>query len=108
LDRSVFLGLSDGSDAQAKILSALTRKFTLAPGIDFAALLKQSNKRLTGADFYALATDALIAAIKRQIQRIDETCVRLGIQNSRTFLKKIDSGGAAINQFGFDPLSVQV
>jgi peroxin-6 len=108
LDRNVFLGLSDGPEGQTKILSALTRKFKLAPDINFTDLLSQSQKRLTGADFYALATDALLNAIKRQIERIHSACNDHGISNPATYLRKLESGKLQSNELGFDPLEVLV
>ena len=69
LDRLVYLGVDASTQHQRAILRALTRKFSLAPGLapDFESVLKFCGHTWTGADFYALCANAMLAAIKRCI-----------------------------------------
>ncbi len=71
LDRIVYLGVSSDHPAQLNILLALTRKFHLSPDVDLAQLVASCPFTYTGADFYAMASDAMLCALKRQIGEID-------------------------------------
>lgn len=71
-DRMLYLGISDSHDAQLHILEALTRKFRLAPHTDLRLVAERCPFNYTGADFYALCADALLKAMSRKAQEIDE------------------------------------
>ena len=47
------------------LAQALTRKFSLAPGVDLMAVAEACQASLTGADLYALCADAWMAALQR-------------------------------------------
>merc|ERR1712029_36713 len=70
-DRLVFIGPPDDPEQQLKIMQVLTRKFQLHPDVDLGRdvipLLSQNVGSLTGADFYAITVDAMMAAIERTI-----------------------------------------
>ena len=72
-DRLVFIGPPDDPNQQLKILQALTRKFELDPDLDLdrdvISLLSSNIGSLTGADFYAITVDAMMAAIERTIDK---------------------------------------
>ncbi|KAI0057091.1 AAA-domain-containing protein [Artomyces pyxidatus] len=70
-DRMLYLGVSDTDLAQLKILQALTRKFRLDPALDLLAVAQQCPFNFTGADFYALCSDALLKAMSRKAEEID-------------------------------------
>ena len=87
-DRLVYIGLPTGDAEKVRILSALSRKFRLSfEGIELApddadgrrkflfdvvGVLSNKNLRaLTGADFYALCSDAMLAAISRAVKKIE-------------------------------------
>ncbi|KAH7103789.1 AAA-domain-containing protein [Auriculariales sp. MPI-PUGE-AT-0066] len=70
-DRMLYLGISDTHEAQLRILQALTRKFKLHPDLDLAAISEQCPFNYTGADFYALCSDAMLKAMSRKAQEID-------------------------------------
>ncbi len=53
--------------SKAKVLQALTRKFQLAVDVDLAALSQRCAATFTGADMYALASDAWMHALKRTV-----------------------------------------
>jgi peroxin-6 len=71
-DRMLYLGVSDNHNAQLKIMQALTRKFKLAPDTDLQRLADQCPFNYTGADFYALCSDAMLKAMTRKAGEIDQ------------------------------------
>ena len=68
----VYLGMSETHENQRTILAALTRKFHLADDVDLQAVCERCPLTMSGADFYALASDALLLAIKRHIRTLEE------------------------------------
>lgn len=71
-DRLVYIGPPEDPEEQLRILEALTRKFKLAPNVDLRndVILKlPKSMSLTGADFYALTVDAMMASIERMIEK---------------------------------------
>ncbi|KAG8993652.1 peroxisomal assembly protein [Tulasnella sp. 427] len=70
-DRMLYLGVSDTHDAQLKIIQALTRKFRLDPALDLRVIAEQCPFNYTGADFYALCSDAMLKAMSRKAQEVD-------------------------------------
>mmetsp|Transcript_21831 Transcript_21831/g.32522 ORF Transcript_21831/g.32522 Transcript_21831/m.32522 type:complete len:906 (-) Transcript_21831:163-2880(-) len=71
LDRLVYLGVSSTREAQMKIVKALTRKFHLEGNVDFRKIVEKCSMNFTGADFYAMCSDAMLVALKRKIKSID-------------------------------------
>ena len=65
-DRQVYLGLPEDPASRYSILAALTRKFNLGEDVDLLAMVEQVDVGFTGADFYALASDALMNAIREK------------------------------------------
>lgn len=70
-DRLLYLGVSDSHLAQLNILEALTRKFHLHPGLDLKVISEQCPFNFTGADFYALCSDAMLKAMSRRARAVD-------------------------------------
>lgn len=70
-DRMLYLGVSDTHDAQLKIIQALTRKFKLDPEIRLEDVARLCPFNYTGADFYALCSDAMLKAMTRKAEEID-------------------------------------
>lgn len=70
-DKMLYLGVSDSDDAQLNILQALTRKFKLSVDLDLRDIAKSCPFTYTGADFYALCSDAMLKAMTRQAGAID-------------------------------------
>lgn len=64
-DKMLYLGISDTDDKQAKIMEALTRKFTLADNVNLKEIAAKCSFTYTGADFYALCSDAMLNAMTR-------------------------------------------
>lgn len=71
-DKMVYLGISDTHDKQATILEALTRKFTLHPDLSLHRVADRLPFTYTGADLYALCSDAMLKAITRKSSAVDE------------------------------------
>lgn len=67
----LYLGVSDTHDAQLRIIEALTRKFRLDPNIDLTEIAEQCPFNYTGADFYALCSDAMLKAMTRKAEEVD-------------------------------------
>ncbi|EXJ88437.1 hypothetical protein A1O1_05367 [Capronia coronata CBS 617.96] len=71
-DKMLYLGVADTHDQQTTILKALTRNFTLAPDVDLKRVASRLPFTYTGADLYALCSDAMLKAITRKTQAVDE------------------------------------
>lgn len=71
-DKLVYLGVSDTHDAQLNIIQALTRKFHLHPDLDLRQVADKCPFHYTGADFYALCSDALLKAMLRTVDMVDQ------------------------------------
>ncbi|KAH9902007.1 hypothetical protein F4778DRAFT_735887 [Xylariomycetidae sp. FL2044] len=70
-DKMLYLGVSDTHDKQLKIMEALTRKFTLHPSVSLSVVAEHLPFTYTGADFYALCSDAMLKAVTRQAASVD-------------------------------------
>lgn len=71
-DRMLYLSVAETHDAQRNILQALTRKFTLDEDVgDMSVIAEQCPFNLTGADFYALCSDAMLKAMTEKAAEID-------------------------------------
>ncbi|EGU11434.1 hypothetical protein RTG_02592 [Rhodotorula toruloides ATCC 204091] len=79
-DRMLYLGVSNTHQAQLNIIQALTRKFKLAPETDLAKLAEKCTFNLTGADFYALCSDAMLKAMTRKAEEVDKRIAELNAQ----------------------------
>ncbi|KAJ3490704.1 hypothetical protein NLJ89_g11412 [Agrocybe chaxingu] len=79
-DRMLYLGVSDTHEAQLNILEALTRKFRLDPGLNLHNVAERCPFNYTGADFYALCSDAMLSAMSRKAETIEE---KLGVLNAQ-------------------------
>ena len=70
LDRMIYLSAPDKED-QRRIFLALTRKYDLHPDFDVDVVLAQCSTTFTGADLYALCSDAMLNAVRRSIDEIE-------------------------------------
>ncbi|KAI4248985.1 MAG: hypothetical protein L6R42_009123, partial [Xanthoria sp. 1 TBL-2021] len=70
-DKMLYLGISDTHRKQQTILEALTRKFSLHPDLSLARVAQSLPFTYTGADLYALCSDAMLKAITRQASAVD-------------------------------------
>ncbi|TFY82055.1 hypothetical protein EWM64_g1949 [Hericium alpestre] len=83
-DRMLYLGISEGNNAQMNILQALTRKFRLDPDLDLWKVVEQCPFNFTGADFYALCSDALLKAMARKAEEIDDIIAHISQSHAST------------------------
>lgn len=67
----LYLGVSQTHEAQLNILQALTRKFKLHPELNLQKVAEACPFHYTGADFYALCSDALLKAMSRKAEELD-------------------------------------
>lgn len=70
-DKMLYLGVADTHEKQLTILEALIRKFTLDPSLNLRRVAESLPFTYTGADLYALASDAMLKAITRQADAVD-------------------------------------
>lgn len=70
-DRMVYLGISEDTESKVKILKAITRKFNLSPDVDLEVLASKCPVNLTGADLYSLCSDAMLTALRKQIEDLE-------------------------------------
>ncbi|XP_042645417.1 peroxisome biogenesis factor 6 isoform X2 [Tyto alba] len=71
-DKLVYVGINEDRESQLQVLSAVTRNFQLDPCVNLTAVLEKCPARLTGADIYALCSDAMLCAVKRKVEWIEE------------------------------------
>ena len=88
-DKMLYLGISDTHEKQTTILQALTRKyvflyfifgaeansgsrFTLDPSLSLTRVADSLPFTFTGADLYALCSDAMLKAVTRSSHSVDE------------------------------------
>ena len=70
-DKMLYLGVSDTHEKQLTILEALTRKFALDPSLELRGVAENLPLTYTGADLYALCSDAMLKAITRKAEAVD-------------------------------------
>jgi peroxin-6 len=76
-DKMLYLGVSDTHAKQLTILEAVTRKFALHPDISLEKISERLPLTYTGADLYALCSDAMLKAITRQANAVDDKIKKL-------------------------------
>jgi len=74
LDRLLYVGITTDKNSRHKVLLALTRKFKLED-VDLEDIADKCQSRMTGADLYALCSDAWMTAFKRAIEEGNKTAV---------------------------------
>ena len=70
-DKMLYLGVSDTHEKQLTILEALTRKFSLHSALSLRSVANSIPLTYTGADLYALCSDAMLKAISRRAAAVD-------------------------------------
>ena len=61
------MGIAESIETKLSLISSLTRKFILESDCKLDEIVKHLPGNLTGADFYALCSDAMSRAIDRKI-----------------------------------------
>ncbi len=70
-DKMLYLGVSSTHEQQVTILEALTRKFALDTNVDLTRVASRLPLTYTGADLYALCSDAMLKAITKKTKQVD-------------------------------------
>ncbi|KXL50398.1 hypothetical protein M433DRAFT_61377 [Acidomyces richmondensis BFW] len=79
-DKMLYLGISDTHEKQATILQALTRKFNLDGSLSLPRIAETLPFTFTGADLYALCSDAMLKAVTRSARLVDEKLAAINAQ----------------------------
>lgn len=79
-DKMLYLGVSDTHSKQQTILEALTRKFKLSENVSLEKVANKCPFTYTGADFYALCSDAILNAMTRTAGEVDEKYNRYNLE----------------------------
>jgi peroxin-6 len=75
LDVLLYVGVAEDSHSKLKVLQALTRKFMLTDDIDLPIIAEKCPPTFTGADMYALSSDAWMTALKRTVAQVSKDTV---------------------------------
>ena len=78
LDKLLYVGVASDAASQLKVIKALTRKFEMHSDVDLSSVAAGCPPRLTGADLYALCSDAWMIALKRHVAAAEEPEVNDG------------------------------
>ncbi|CAB1344770.1 unnamed protein product [Coregonus sp. 'balchen'] len=78
-DKLVYVGINEDKESQLQVLKAIVRKFKVDPSVSLQDVVERCPPQLTGADMYALCSDAMMSAIKRKI-----ACVTDGLDTEDT------------------------
>lgn len=68
----MYVGVNEDRESQLQVLKAVLRRFKVDPSVCLSEVVESCPPQLTGADLYALCSDAMMCAIKRKISRITE------------------------------------
>ncbi|ELR23296.1 Peroxin 6 (Pex6), putative [Acanthamoeba castellanii str. Neff] len=108
-DRLLYLGVPEDHAQQLHIVKALTRKFRLAPSVRLEEVVQACPLNLTGADFYAVCSEALQSAIRERIllssSASTEASSSTGTSTSTSASSSLPSPGDEVTTTG--PVSVE-
>ncbi|KAF9433760.1 peroxisomal assembly protein [Entomortierella beljakovae] len=90
-DKLLYLSVSTKHEEQLRIIQALTRKFRLHPSLNLANVAEKCPFNYTGADFYALCTDAMLKAMSRTANSIEIRVTEINKDETSTLPKPITS-----------------
>ncbi|XP_030598773.1 peroxisome assembly factor 2 [Archocentrus centrarchus] len=94
-DKLVYVGINEDRVSQLQVLQAILRKFQVDPAVNLQEVVDCCPAHMTGADLYALCSDAMTAAIKRKISLINDS---LDSEDSPVFLS-IEDFSTALENF---------
>ncbi|KAL1924063.1 uncharacterized protein VTP21DRAFT_7098 [Calcarisporiella thermophila] len=83
-DKLLYLGVCEDHESQLKIIQALTRKFRLHPDLDLTHIAERCPFHYTGADFYALCSDAMLKAMARTAEALESKVSAINSNPSST------------------------
>ncbi|KAK4507978.1 hypothetical protein PRZ48_001713 [Zasmidium cellare] len=88
-DKMLYLGISDTHEKQATIMQALSRKFTLDPSLSLPRVAETLPFTFTGADLYALCSDAMLKAVTRSARAVDQRVAAMNADRASRGQSKI-------------------
>ncbi|GET87359.1 peroxisome assembly protein, putative [Leishmania tarentolae] len=71
-DRLCYLGIPSTREEQLFALKALTRKFDMDANVDLSAVLEPLDFAYTGADLFALCSDAMMFAVEDALEQVHQ------------------------------------
>ncbi|CAJ1054162.1 peroxisome assembly factor 2 isoform X3 [Xyrichtys novacula] len=93
-DKLVYVGINEDRESQLQVLQAVLRKFQLDSSVKLQEVVNGCPAHMSGADLYALCSDAMTAAIKRKISLINSG---LDSEDSPVLLSSEDFSAALEN-----------
>ncbi|KAF9581438.1 peroxisomal assembly protein [Lunasporangiospora selenospora] len=90
-DKLLYLSVSTKHEEQLRIIQALTRKFRLHPSLDLLNVAEKCPFNYTGADFYALCSDAMLKAMSRIADDIENRVAEINKDETSTLPRPITS-----------------
>ncbi|KAK7198294.1 peroxisome assembly protein [Novymonas esmeraldas] len=94
-DRLCYLGIPSTREEQLFALKALTRKFDLADDVELSAVLEPLDMEYTGADFFALCSDAMMFAVEDALEEAQQRIAAVEGTAGDTEAAEDGEGGAA-------------
>ncbi|KPA77758.1 putative peroxisome assembly protein [Leptomonas pyrrhocoris] len=89
-DRLCYLGIPSTRAEQLFALRALTRKFDMHDDVSLEAVLEPLDFVYTGADFFALCSDAMMFAVEDALEAVQEQLTAAALES------KADDGAATV------------
>ncbi|AMD21087.1 HEL194Cp [Eremothecium sinecaudum] len=83
--RLLYLGIADTNEKQVHILKSLTRNFTLSDDTNLEEVAEVCPFTYTGADFYALCTDAMLSAMTRTAAEVDKKVAAYNAEHNKDY-----------------------
>ncbi|XP_028676134.2 peroxisome assembly factor 2 isoform X1 [Erpetoichthys calabaricus] len=71
-DKLLYVGINEDKESQLQVLKAISSRFKMDPSVCLHDVIERCPPQLTGADLYALCSDAMMSALKQKIKRIEE------------------------------------
>ncbi|KAG2467460.1 PEX6 factor, partial [Polypterus senegalus] len=71
-DKLLYVGINEDKESQLQVLKAIASRFKMDPSVCLHDVIERCPPQLTGADLYALCSDAMMSALKQKIKRIEE------------------------------------
>lgn len=71
-DKLLYLGINQDVNQKAQILKALTRKLHVCPNVNLQEIAELCPTNLTGADMYALCSDAHVIAVAEEVDNLEK------------------------------------
>ncbi|KAG5504140.1 hypothetical protein JIQ42_05972 [Leishmania sp. Namibia] len=78
-DRLCYLSIPSTREEQLFALKALTRKFDMSADVDLLAVLQPLGFEYTGADFFALCSDAMMFAVEDALEQVQRRITAGGL-----------------------------